>query len=107
MYSLFKLGLEIITLHKDKTVSQSSLMFERTSVTCVYLYITDGQKRDHDEDDYNDGRKRQRGEGNRVDLRVLLQSKVCCLEVLTYLFHINTFSELVLPVVILNCSITS
>lgn len=39
--------------------------------------FADGQKRELEED-YEDGggRKRHRGEGNRVDLRILLQSKV-------------------------------
>lgn len=40
--------------------------------------FSDGTKREL-EDDYEEGgggRKRRRGEGNRVDLRILLQSKV-------------------------------
>lgn len=51
---------------------------------CV-VCVSDGQKRDHDQDeqeeDYQVGRKRQRGEGGRVDLRVLLQSKVCIIQI--------------------------
>ena len=45
----------------------------------VYIVFLDGMKRDHEEEedvDYDQGRKRQRGEGNRIDLRILLQSKV-------------------------------
>ena len=46
-------------------------------ITCIICLFLDGQKREHDGDEEYQGRKRQRGEGNRVDLRVLLQSKVC------------------------------
>lgn len=61
---------------KDQDIGEDCCAYINQDDKMFSAIFSDGQKRERDQDDEYQGRKRQRGEGNRVDLRILLQSKV-------------------------------